>query len=166
MEISNKEIEKARELLVKFSKQTGIDFNIRTRTRSHVIIKTLFYKLLLEKTEMKDVQIAAFMTLESGVYTSRSTVYHSLRRVDDYYNDFEFFRDYHDIYFKNNQISDDEVEFKIKHITDNKDKKAIYNLLDTLDEKKLENVREMVELRVKSFAWKSIDKTEIITCEV
>lgn len=158
------DIKKANNALKKYSKLTGFDIYNTSRRTEIIALKTLFYYILKNDVHMNDNQISDFYSAK-GLNVNRSSIYHSLSKFEMYYDDFNVIQEYHKIYFDVKEISEEEADLKIKHVTLNEDKKALYDILDTLEDDQLKDVREMVSLRVKSYAWKSLDKYEVITCE-
>jgi len=145
---------KADELLKEFKSVTGFDVSSESRVEGVVLLRCLFYNILTHKNYMKDIQIAHFIK-SKGKNPNRSAVFHCLKKTKDYYRDFQSFKSMYDTCFNDVKQSNEEVKLKIEHITLNKDKKALYTALDTLTDLQLKDVREMVELRIKSYHWKN-----------
>ena len=158
------DINKANKALEKFSKLTGFNIQDTSRKTEVIALKTLFYYVLNNDLFLNDNQISNFYKTK-GIKANRSSIYHSLSKFDMYYKDFNIIQEYYKIYFDIKEISQEEADLKIEHLTLNEDKKALYELLDTLEDNQLKDIREMVNLRVKSYAWKSLDKYEVISCE-
>ena len=167
-------IEKAQELYEEFRGLTKIDVFIRTRRTKPMALRSLFYKILVEKNYMNDLDISQFFAL-NGDKRDRSSIYHSLQKIDNYYFNFDFFRNYYDLYFddlKEKQKKEEELKKKreerkqlkrqerINALISNKD--ALDELIDTLEGSRRQEIYELVKLRVKSWEWKSKDRCEII----
>ena len=169
--------EKATELYNEFKELTRIDVFIRTRQTKPMTLRALFYKVLRDNNFMNDRDISEFFAL-NGYKINRSSIYHSLQKIDGYYFDFDFFKKYYDLYFddlidlieKQKKIEQDkrkrEEQRRLKRQkrinTLINDKDALDKLIDTLEGSRRQEIYELVKLRIKSWSWKVEDRCEII----
>ena len=167
-------IEKAQELYNEFKELTGIDVFVRTRQTKPMALRSLFYKVLIELNFMNDRDISEFFALNGDV-RNRSSIFHSLKKIDNYYFNFDFFREYYDLYFEDLSEKKKIIEAVKTEREEQKrlerqermnafinDKDALDELIDTLEGSRRQEIYELVKLRVKSWEWKSKDRCEII----
>jgi len=164
--------ESADNLLESFKELTGFDYSSSSQKNKDVYLRALSYKILIELNFMNDRQVSEYLT-SKGVHRNRSSIYHALSKIDMYYTNFSNFRKPYDLYFTDMGIKRkatiEEKEIKIR-----KDAKEVYNnnpntlpdrlknLVDGIPEDRREEVYEMLNLRVKSWDWKSKNEYEII----
>jgi hypothetical protein len=166
---------KQAEILVQdFTELQNIDLYATDRKTRNVVLRTLFYKVLIDKNNMNDREISEFFK-EKDVKRERSSIYHALGKVDLYYETYDYFRKAYDLYFDDkleihNKIKEKQIRLynKNKKVSDKivpkNDKDELQAIIDTLTGSKRAEVLELVRLRVKSWEWKSKDQCEIITC--
>ena len=166
--------EKADELAQEFMAKTGVDVFLTTRKAEQVFLRTLFYKVLVNYNGMIDQNIEDWYK-EHGVPKNRSSIYTALTKIDMYYKLNDKFRDAYDIYF-NNKINErialekakmkalDSIKNKNKQVILKKDKDALDLLIDSIESDRRKEIYELVNLRVKSWEWKSKDQCKIINC--
>lgn len=164
--------ERADELAKEFMEKTGIDVFSKTRKAEQVFLRTLFYKVLINYNRMVDQNIEDWYK-EHGVSKNRSSIFIALKKIDMYYNINDTFRDVYDVYF-NDKIKKrialekakmkalDAIKNKSKQVTLKKNKDALDLLIDSIKLDKRKEIYELVNLRVKSWEWKSEDRCEII----
>jgi len=110
---------------------------------------------------------------EKGISRNRSSIFHALKKIDVYYDNFTRFRNVYDIYFndkKEETIKKERAKLErlknrtksIKQVILNKKKDALGLLIDTVPDKRRDEIYEMVNMRIKSWEWKSKDRCEII----
>lgn len=151
MKNRNKEADK---LVRDFCKVTGYDIHDRSRKTQTMLKRSLLYHVLNKENNMNDQAIEDYLC-KKKVKADRSSIYHSMSKLDMYYENFDYFKTVYDTYFDDKKKSLEEVKLKIDSITLNKDKKAIYELIDDLSDTQLSDIREMIGLRIKSYAWKT-----------
>jgi len=162
----------ADKLLNKFKELTRFNITSTSRTPENSFLRALSYKILVDLNYMNDRQISEYFE-SKGIKRQRSSIYHALSKIDSYYLNYSDFRDIYDIYFEDkaeeSKVNSEKRAKKLKAI-ENKvvrsSPKAIPDLLKTLvdgipDERRQE-VYEMLNLRVKSWEWKSKNEYEII----
>ena len=167
---------KAEELFNSFQNETGIDLLSVSRKTKQVCMRTLFYKVLKDNNNMTEERISQFFA-DKGVYKNRSSISSALRKVNDYYNYFTWFRESYDKLFNDkldnvaklrkkelnrlNYLEGKLEEYKAYKESVKKEKDALDTLVSELPYDKRSDIYEMVNLRVKSWDWKSVD-----TCKV
>ena len=161
------------------------DFNLkgRGRTPKESYLRALLYRVLKELNSMNDRTIAHYFTFVIGIRINRSSVYHAFNKMDIYYANYDEFRDYYDVFFKD-KISDREKqevrrakaeanrkadEERLRGITLSKmvsfsDSKRIEisNIIAGVPDDKIQEIRDLISLRVKSWSWKAKNEYEII----
>ena len=162
-------IKEADKMLKKYISLSGFNPMIRSRETKSVYFRVLFYKVLMDFNYMIDRQVADYFT-EKGLKIHRSSIFTAVRKIDMYYKNYSDLRDLYDVYF-GDKIEESIKMQNVKEVNINKlnDRLAKYE-----DDKLSKIIRgiplghrrdemfEMVELRIKSWAWKSKDKCEII----
>lgn len=174
--IKTKDFEKeqlkiAEELSNDFIKLTKNNLYKKSRESYDVTTRTLFYKILNEINFMNDRQISDWF-MQNGMKVNRSSIYQALNKIDIYYNSFEFFRNFYDVYFddkkqsrkkslqaKKKRLQAIKSSISIKALTRQKDKLDL--IIEDLPKEKREEIFELVNLRVKSWSWKSKDTCKI-----
>ena len=166
--------ETADELAIDFELLTGIDINSTSRETKIMYSRTLFYKILKDVNYMNDRMIADWFK-SRGVKRNRASIFHALSKINIYYKSFKLFRDYYDVYFKDKakeRLTLENTQKKLlKESKFNVQQNILKGKLDRLDvlinelpiEKRSE-ILELVNLRVKSWNWKSSNKYEVIEC--
>ena len=162
----------ADKILLDFANLTGIDITNKSRTNKEAYLRALLYKVLMDFNFMNDRQAASFF-LTKKVKIHRSAIYHALKKIDVYYTTFLDFRSVYNIYFddkmKESKLMEAELQAKAKEanrrvsasIKENCND-SLQRLVNSLPVDKRSEIFEMVNLRVKSWSWKSKDKCEII----
>ena len=130
------------------------------KTRKHPMpfLRGIFYKILSHKgfndKETEDIMFRL------GYKVDRSTIYVSLSCLETNYKMNPAWRGYYDKFF-----IDFKEKYKPVHILNKKDdreKDKLDVLIDSIAKNKREEIYELVNLRVKSWEWKSKDRCEII----
>ena len=150
----------------------GLNPLIKTRETKAVYCKTLFYKVLISFNSMNQRQVSEYF-LSKGLEINRSSTTNALKKIDIYYRDFSGFRELYDVYFKD-KIENYKLqeEKKAKRVIDlnnakpkilPKDRKdALSIIIKDIPLDRREEIYNLIEMRIKSWAWKSKDKCEII----
>tara|TARA_B110000967_G_C18857617_1_gene548137 strand:+ start:973 stop:1524 length:552 start_codon:yes stop_codon:yes gene_type:complete len=163
-----------------FSEATGFDLKSNTRTPKYSYLKSLLYKMFKEYNDMNDRMISDYFRDTVGVSKNRSAIYTSLNKIDVYYLNYEEFRDYYDAFFKDKieqrgrKTSKRKAYLLVKKIKESKFKASLsYTDLDKIElgktisklpDDRFKDIKDLVELRIKSWSWKSKDDCEIIEC--
>ena len=166
--------EAADELAIDFELLTGIDINSTSRETKIMYSRTLFYKVLKDVNFMNDRMISDWFK-SRGVKRNRASIFQALSKINIYYKSFELFRDYYDVYFKDKAKERLTLEEKrkkaLKESKLNLQQNILNRKLDRLDViinnipiEKRNEILELVNLRVKSWDWKSKDEYEVIDC--
>jgi len=162
----------ANRMLKEFESLSGVDPLIYSQKPKDAYFRALLYKVLMDFNYMNDRQIAEFF-LTKGITRTRVAVFHAVSKVDIYYLNYSDFRDVYNVYFDDKAEESKELENKfIEKAKDASDravqnlpqfiKDDLYFLIHKLPLDKRNEIYELVNLRVKSWDWKSKDKCEII----
>ena len=163
-----------------FSEATGFDLRSESRTPRYSYLKSMLYKLFKDYNDMNDRMISEYFRDEIGVSKNRSAIYTSLNKIDVYYLNYKEFRDYYDTFFKDKIEQRWKTEAKRKeYLASKKSKQSKFNdtvsftelnknvlreIISKLPDNKVKEIKDLVELRVKSWSWKVEDNCEIIEC--
>ena len=141
-----------------FKKILKIDPFQKTRKQPTPFLRAMFYKMLYCKgfndKETEDIMFRL------GYKVDRSTIYVSLSGLETNYKMNPAWRYYYDKFF-----SDFKEKYEPVHILNKKDdreKDKLDVLIDSISKENREEIYELVNLRVKSWEWKSKDRCEII----
>ena len=163
-----------------FSEATGFDLRSESRTPRYSYLKSMLYKLFKDYNDMNDRMISEYFRDEIGVSKNRSAIYTALNKVDVYYLNYKEFRDYYDTFFKDKIEQRWKTEVKRKeYLAKKKVKRSKFNdtvsftelnknvlreIISKLPDNKVKEIKDLVELRIKSWSWKVEDNCEIIEC--
>jgi len=166
-----------------FAELTGFELNSRGRTPQESYLRALLYRVLKDLNDMNDRTIANHFTEVIGDRRNRSSIYHAFNKVDAYYVNYEEFRDYYDIFFKDKASERERLEAKknriaaakkanedrLREITLSKmvsfvdsKKIEINNMIAEVPDDKIQEIRDLISLRIKSWSWKAKNEYEII----
>jgi hypothetical protein len=151
---------------------SGLNPIIKTRKTNTVYCRTLLYKILIDCNDMNQRQVAEYFLIK-GLKINRSSITNALKKIDIYYRDFSGFRKLYDACF-NDKVQEYKIqqEKKEQRVIDlnnakpkilAKDKKdALSIIIKDIPLDRREEIYNLIEMRIKSWAWKSKDKCEII----
>jgi len=171
-------------LLKEYVDLTGMDYQSTLRNPRDAYLRALFYNVLKRCNDMNDRMVKEFYA-DKGVKRDRSSIYHSVSKVDIYYLNYKEFRMFYDSYFddkkddylekkdikieaevlKNTSTrlsKEDYIELQNYRTRDITQKDLLDKLIEGLPEDKRVDIYDMVNLRVKSWDWKSKNEYEII----
>jgi hypothetical protein len=162
----------ANKILEDFQELSGVDALSLSRKPIDAYFRALLYKVLMDFNYMNDRQIEDFFW-SKRIKRTRVAVYHAIRKIDLYYHNYSDFRNVYNIYFDDkieefklldNKIKGraEELDNRVKGILPKKQNDALQLLINSLPSYRRDEVYEMVNLRVKSWNWKSKDKCEVI----
>jgi len=159
--------EEADNILAKYVGLTNMQITSKSKKTKEAYTRALFYKVLMQFNFMNDRQASDYF-LDKGAVRNRSSIFHALSKIDMYYTTYKDFRNIYNIYFDDKLIEDklkekqNRLSFSAYSNTPNYDNDALQVLINSLPDNRRDEVFEIVELRVKSWSWKSRDKCEII----
>jgi len=162
----------ANRMLKEFQSLSGVDPLIYSQKPKDAYFRALLYKVLMDFNYMNDRQIAEFF-LTKGITRTRVAVFHAVSKVDIYYLNYSDFRDVYNVYFDDKAEESKELDNKLMEKAKDASDRAVQNLpqfikddlyflIHKLPLDKRNEIYELVNLRVKSWDWKSKDKCEII----
>ena len=162
----------ANRMLKEFESLSGVDPLIYSQKPKDAYFRALLYKVLMDFNYMNDRQIAEFF-LTKGITRTRVAVFHAVSKVDIYYLNYSDFRDVYNVYFDDKIEESKELDNKLMEKAKDASDRAVQNLphfikddlyflIHKLPLDKRNEIYELVNLRVKSWDWKSKDKCEII----
>jgi hypothetical protein len=137
----------ATKVLKEFIEVTNFDITDNSRKEPAPAFRSLLYTLLQQKCGLNDRNMSDFLK-SKGLRKDRSSIFCSRTNFKDYLRNFKEIQKYYNHFYKPTvEVPTDDLARLINSIED-KD-----NRLEIL---------ELVELRVKSWAWKSKDKCLIV----
>jgi len=173
-------------LLEDFVDLTSMDLGSQSRKPDDVYIRSMFFKILKDLNKMSEGNIEKYLN-ELGYVKDRTSIRASILRIDSYYLNYIEFREIYDVYFgdkkkaylkkqkrkeRNNalreaatRLSDNDYEelqnFRTKEAIQ---KDALDKVLYGVPIDRRKEIYDMVNLRIKSWSWKSKNEYEIIEC--
>jgi hypothetical protein len=165
-------VEAAKQLSEKFVEITGLDLTSKTRHQEESYLRALLYKVMVDINGMNDRMISDWFQ-DMGVKRNRSSIFHALRKINVYYENYVKFRNIYDLFFDDKKKQRERIESKrserVRIINERIAKKLetgernkIHELADVIPDDRIDEMYEMMNLRIKSWNWKSKDKCEII----
>ena len=130
-------------ILEEYQSQIPDEYDLlsKTKTKELVWYRALFYKILIEKHGFSKTKIAKYSNM------NHASVINSLNKFDSYLKE-------SDIVFK--------YVYGLYYVVEKKQETKLEALINTIPEDKLDEIYELVNLRIKSWAWKSKDHCTII----
>jgi hypothetical protein len=152
---------KADQLTKDFQILAKTDITNQTNQTEWVVLRSLYYKVLKDFNNMNDQRISDYL-LSIDICKDRSSIHVARAKVDLYYDQFDFFRDAYNLFFHDKEVltsSKKEVE-----VVNEEPKDALEALIRTIPSHRRDEVLEMVDLRIKSWEWKSKDSCKVMVC--
>lgn len=138
-------------ILEEYQSQIPAEYDLlsKTKTKELVWYRALFYKILFEKHGFSKTKIAKYSNM------NHASVINSLNKFDSYLKESDIvFKYVYGLYYV--------VEKKKRVFIPKKQETKLEALINTIPEDKLDEIYELVNLRIKSWAWKSKDHCTII----
>ena len=165
-------VEAAQQLADKFVEITEIDLTSTSRHQEEAYLRALLYKIMVDVNGMNDRMISEWFE-DIGVKRNRSSIFHALRKIDVYYESYVKFRDVYDLFFDDKKRHRERIESKkservriinerIARKIEAGERSKIHELADVIPEDRIDEMYEMMNLKIKSWSWKSKDKCEVI----
>jgi len=165
-------VEAAKQLSEKFVEITDLDLTSKTRHQEESYLRALLYKIMVDINGMNDRMISEWFQ-DIGVKRNRSSIFHALRKINVYYENYVKFRNVYDLFFDDKKRQRERIESRrserVRIINERIAKKLetgernkIHELADVIPDDRIDEMYEMMNLRIKSWNWKSKDKCEII----
>jgi len=165
-------VEAAKQLSEKFVEITGLDLTSKTRYQEESYLRALLYKIMVDINGMNDRMISEWFQ-DIGVKRNRSSIFHALRKINVYYENYVKFRNVYDLFFDDKKRQRERIESRrserVRIINERIAKKLetgernkIHELADVIPDDRIDEMYEMMNLRIKSWQWKSKDKCEVI----
>lgn len=123
-------------------------------------VRSIFYKIQRDRC-VSDTHISKFLKTK-GFSVNRTTIIAALKVLESNYKQKETWRKYYDLFFSDlkEKYGKKETVIPKKVHKENRDKLDL--LIDSLEGYRREEIYELVNLRIKSWEWKSKDRCTII----
>ena len=162
----------ANKILKDFENLSQVDPLIKSQKSKDVYFRALLYKVLMEFNYMNDRQVEALF-FSKGVKRTRVAIYHAVSKVDMYYDNFADFRELYNVYFDDKLNQTKIIETKIRSKENDLNNRVNSNTLQVKADKlqllinkvpshRRDEIFKTLDLRIKSWAWKSRDKCLVI----
>jgi hypothetical protein len=152
---------KADQLTKDFQILAKTDITNQTNQTEWVVLRSLYYKVLKDFNNMNDQRISDYL-LSIDICKDRSSIHVARAKVDLYYDQFDFFRDAYNLFFKDKEVA--KCSKKEVEVVNEEPKDALEALIRTIPSHRRDEVLEMVSLRIKSWEWKSKDSCKVMVC--
>jgi hypothetical protein len=103
---------------------------------------------------MNDRMISEYFA-EYGIKRNRASIFVGLNKISQYYNHYNHFKQLYDSYFSDGSRYNTNTH---------KPGDALDELVFSLPKDRRREIYELVNLRVKSWNWKTKDECKIVTC--
>lgn len=165
-------VEAAKQLSEKFVEITDLDLTSKTRHQEESYLRALLYKIMVDINGMNDRMISEWFQ-DIGVKRNRSSIFHALRKINVYYENYVKFRNVYDLFFDDKKRQRERIESRrservriinerIAKNLEAGERNKIHELADVIPNDRIDEMYEMMNLRIKSWQWKSKDKCEVI----
>lgn len=158
--ITKSGVNKLENLYIKLQKEHGIDIANRSRKRTYIEFRSIFNTVAFKTYLIGHSDICRFYE-SKGFKLVPASVLHSIDMFKVYYTDK---RELLDIFFDISPTAKKLFEYRntYKYVYMNHRLTNIQKLVSNLTEHQVEELTEMIELKKKSWGWKSLDKCEEI----
>ena len=153
----NKEIEKDLEEVLNFIvNDLNIDILVNWRSRLYPEYRSLLNIIAFRKHKVSPSEMARFYT-SRGLKYSHDKYLHSIGKFDSYTHSLPELKHYLNMFFKESTPMDKEII-----VIDKSELTPIQRLVSNLTIEENRELTEMIELRKKSWKWKSKNNYEVI----
>lgn len=138
--------------LEEYQSQIPEEINLLGKRKQKELVwyRALFYKILFEKNGFSKSKIAKYSNM------NHASVINALNKFPSYFKESDIvFKWVFNLYF----VSDKPI---IKSFIPKKQETKLEALINTIPEDKIDEIYELVNLRIKSWSWKSKDHCTII----
>lgn len=136
-----------------------IDLGDTKKTNELVAIRALFFYIVYEKYNVNDRLIADWLEENRGLRKNRSTIWFAINKIDEYLINFEYIRDTYDYFMDNGVVHATNLPKSVVL------SEKIIDVVKDIPPRRVDEIVEVINLRKKSWEWKSKDKCEIINCQ-
>ena len=136
-----------------------IDLGDTKKTNELVAIRALFFYIVYEKYNVNDRLISDWLEENRGLRKNRSTIWFAINKIDEYLINFEYIRDTYDYFMDNGVVHASNLPKSVVL------SEKIIDAVKDIPTQKVDEIVEVINLRKKSWEWKSKDKCEIINCQ-
>lgn len=152
-----KEVEKELNMIMDFIiNDLNINILDKCRNRLYPEYRSLFNTIAMRKYKIKPTQLARFFT-KRGLKYSHDKVLHSFSKFEEYSANLPELKTYFGMFFKEAIKNKETVFIRKNKLT------PLQELTSNLTPEQEAEIYEMVNLRIKSWSWKSRDKITVYT---
>lgn len=152
------------EYYIDFKKICSIDIFKKTRKTEYIVYRALFYRILECKAGLSLSDTARYFT-HKGLKCCHSKVLHGLKMLNIYYDSYGYLRNAYDVYFtdkvKINKAMKQSYSKIYKSKQDLIGSDKLVELINSIPKNRREEIYNIVNLRVKSWEWKSKDSCKV-----
>ena len=170
-------LKEANKILANLVELTGFNIQDNSRKPTQAYLRAILYKNLITFNYMNDRMISNWFK-EHGLTKDRVSILHAIKKIDVYFLNYQGFRNVYNTYY-DDRIEEGQVLNSKFFQSQNKVKKdlktfkgfalprqmddALQNKVNTVvNQNERWELYEMINLRIKSWDWKSTDHCEII----
>ena len=136
-----------------------VDLSSRSREQKLAVCRDLLFTIMNKSIGIRYEDCGAFLREFRGVRRDRTSIYHSVQRMPMNLKDFPYLSRVYNAYFKGGN-----VETSTKPDASPIDDRLLTSI-QGIPKDRVNELCEMIELRKKSWEWKSKDEYEIIECQ-
>ena len=175
-------LKEANKILANLVELTGFNIQDNSRKPTQAYLRAILYKNLITFNYMNDRQISSWFKTQ-GLTKDRVSILHAIKKIDVYFLNYQGFRNVYNTYYDDRIEESKALSLKTKKTKKNDNFNSpngfalpndsalpnnlliddpLQNLINKLPMDKRWEIYETLNLRVKSWSWKSNDYCEII----
>ena len=136
-----------------------IDLGNTKKTNRQVALRALFCYVLYENLNLTDRLISEWLIDNRGLKKDRSTIWFLINKIEEYLINFPYIVPAYEYFMKNDVVHHQNLPKGV--FLSNK----MIDAVKDIPENRVDEIIELINLRKKSWEWKSKDKYEIINCQ-
>ena len=137
-----------------------IDLGDNKKTNKQVALRALFCYLLYEKLNITDRLITEWLIENRGLRKNRSTIWFLINKIDEYLINFPYIVPTYNRFMENEVVHHQNLPKGVFLSS------RMIDAVKDIPEDRVDEIIELINLRKKSWEWKSKDEYEIINCQV
>jgi len=163
-------LKEANKILAHLVELTGFNIQDNSRKPTQAYLRAILYKNLITFNYMNDRQISSWFKTQ-GLTKDRVSILHAIKKIDVYFLNYQGFRNVYNTYYDDRIKESKSLSLKTKNTKKNNNfalpnnlliDDPLQDLINKLPMDKRWEIYKTLNLRVKSWSWKSNDHCEII----
>lgn len=137
-----------------------IDLGNTKKTNRQVALRALFCYVLYEKLNLTDRLITEWLIENRGLTKNRSTIWFLINKIEEYLVNFPYIVPAYEHFMDNDVVHHQNLPEGV--FLSNR----MIDAVKDIPEHRVDEIIELINLRKKSWEWKSKDRVEIINCQL